>query len=65
MKYDYHCESCDKTFELEISINEYDKVKDKQLCPNCNVKMTRVLSWNGFAMGKGSGWCGKSTGSII
>ncbi len=64
--YDYHCEKCNKDFELEISINDYDKVKDKQTCSNCGSKLTRVLSWKGFAIGDGkSGWCGKSSGKII
>lgn len=53
MIYDYKCERCDKDFEVEISINEYDKLKDKQFCPECKSKMTRVLSWEGFAVNIG------------
>ena len=65
MKYDYKCDKCNKTFELEISIKEYDEVKDKQTCPECKSKMTRVLSWEGFAIGHGDGWFGKAGGNVI
>jgi putative FmdB family regulatory protein len=65
VKYDFSCKHCHKTFELEISIKEYDKVKDKQICPDCNSKLERVLSWEGFAIGKGDGWFGRNGGNVV
>ena len=63
--YDYHCDKCNKDIELEISINDYDQVKDKQTCPDCNSKLNRVLSWHGFAIGQGDGWYGKAGSNVI
>ena len=33
--YDFICDECEETFEVSISIKEYDKYK-KQTCPKCN-----------------------------
>lgn len=59
MYYNFKCESCNKVQEVEIPINDYDKEKGKQVCPDCGGKMKRVLEWRGIAMGGGDGWCGK------
>ena len=65
MYYNFKCESCNKVQEVEIPISDYDKEKEKQVCPICKGKMKRVLEWQGIAMGGGDGWCGKKGGTTI
>ena len=65
MYYNFKCESCNKVHEVEIPISDYDKEKEKQVCPICKCKMKRVLEWQGIAMGGGDGWCGKKGGTTI
>ena len=68
MLYRFSCPSCDYVTEIDIPIAEYDKQKDKQICPVCyavdsnQVLLKRVLEWTGIASGNGSGWFGKSDG---
>lgn len=65
MKYNFKCQDCKKTFDIEISMKDYDKEKNNQKCPECNGKMDRVIEWQGIATGNGYGWCGKSDGKAI
>lgn len=65
MKYKFKCPACKKTFDVEISMKEYDKEKNNQKCPKCNGKMDRVIEWQGIATGSGGGWCGRSDGKAI
>ena len=68
MKYSFRCPTCNRTFDIDIPMTEYDSLKDKQLCPVClaldsnQVILKRVIEWNGIATGVGEGWFGKSTG---
>lgn len=68
MKYCFRCPTCNKTFDIDLPMAEYDNLKDKQLCPVClaldsnQVLLKRVIEWNGTASGNGEGWFGKSTG---
>lgn len=48
MKYLFECK-CGLSENREISINDYDKLKDKQTCPKCGNKMIRVIEWEGPA----------------
>lgn len=41
--YDFRCKKCNKEFEIEIPMKEYDKAKNEQVCPDCNEKLERVL----------------------
>ena len=69
MKYAFQCPTCNKTFDIDIPMAEYDNLKDKQLCPVClaldsnQVLLKRVIEWNGIASGSGDGWFGRSDGS--
>ena len=65
MEYQFSCKKCNKTYDLEISMKDYDKLKDKQTCPECNSKLERVLSWTGIAIGKGEGWHGRAGSNVI
>ena len=65
MYYNFKCESCNKVQEVEIPISDYDKEKEKQVCPICKGKMKRVLELQGIAMGGGDGWCGKKWSKTI
>lgn len=65
MIYEFKCPACKKELEIDIPMKDYDKEKDKQLCPECNSKITRVLSWKGVAIGSGDGWFGKAGGNVI
>jgi len=52
--YDFICESCDKVFELSISIKDYDK-NGKYDCPTCgsNEKVRRSYTAPGISFGAG------------
>lgn len=69
MTYKFACPECNKTFDLDIPMAEYDSLKCKQLCPLClaldsnHVLLKRVIEWNGIASGNGDGWFGRSDGS--
>ena len=69
MKYKFQCPTCNKTFDIDIPMAEYDNLKDKQLCPVClaldsnQVLLKRIIEWNGIASGNGEGWFGRSDGS--
>lgn len=69
MLYKFSCPSCNYTTEIDIPMSEYDKQKNRQICPVCYAMdsnqaiMQRVIEWTGIASGSGSGWFGKSYGS--
>lgn len=63
MTYKFRCEKCEKDFDIDILISEYDAEKEKQVCPDCGAKIKRVIEWEGIAQGSGQGWFGKSDGS--
>lgn len=69
MIYRFKCPTCNRTFDIDIPMSEYDNQKDKQICPVCyavdsnQVLLKRVIEWSGIATGNGSGWFGKSDGS--
>lgn len=63
MKYNFRCKKCGKTQEKEISMKDYDKLKNNQVCEVCGCKLERIIEWQGIASGKGDGWFGKSNGS--
>lgn len=66
MIYKFKCESCGKVFNVGICIKDYDRLKNRQTCPECNGKMKRVIEWNGIATSSNNnGWCGKSGGNAI
>ena len=65
MNYRFRCETCNKDFEKEIPIKDYDREKENQICPDCNGKMDRVIEWSGIAEGSGAGWFGARGGNII
>ena len=39
--YDFHCEKCDKSFSVTISISDYEKKKFS--CPKCNGKKLKQM----------------------
>ena len=69
MTYKFKCTTCNRTFDIDIPMAEYDNLKAKQLCPVClaldsnQVLLKRVIEWNGIASGSGDGWFGRSDGS--
>lgn len=65
MKYSFRCFNCRKVFEKEISMADYDKLKNEQTCDICGAKLVRNIEWQGIATGTGQGWCGKSNGNAI
>ena len=65
MMYQFKCENCGKKFDVEICIKDYDRLKNRQTCPDCKGKLKRVIEWGGIATGSGDGWCGKSSGNAI
>lgn len=65
MKYNFKCSQCGEEQEKEISMKDYDKLKNSQTCSKCGGVLKRIIEWTGIAEGKGQGWCGKSNGNII
>ena len=69
MIYRFRCNVCNRTFDIDIPMSDYDNQKNKQICPVCyavdsnQVLLKRVIEWTGIASGNGSGWFGKSDGS--
>ena len=49
MTYEFRCDKCNKTIEVDIPMDKYKDFKDKQFCPDCNSKLERVIEWNGIA----------------
>lgn len=65
MFYRFHCDKCKKDLQVNIPMNLYDSEKDKQLCPECNSKLNRVIEWTGIAKGTGDGWYGSKGTNVI
>ena len=44
--YEFRCEKCNKTFEQNWSLSEYDKrIKKKNPCPSCgSIRVVKTLS---------------------
>lgn len=62
MIYKFYCKACDMEHDLDIPIDKYMDLKDKQHCPFCKKKLERVFEWSGVATGSGDGWFGRSDG---
>ncbi len=43
MKYDFQCTKCKNIEEKEISISDYDNLKNKQVCSKCGSSMVRIF----------------------
>lgn len=67
MKYNFKCSNpeCGLEQEKEISMKDYDRLKNSQTCSRCGGVLKRIIEWQGIATGEGQGWCGKSTGNAI
>jgi len=65
MNYRYFCDNCEKDFQIDIPMDKYDLLKDKQTCPECKSKVRRIIEWVGIAQGKGEGWCGARGSTVI
>lgn len=63
MTYRFYCETCDTEHDLDIPIDKYMDLKDKQKCPHCKKKLKRIIEWSGVASGSGDGWFGRGDGS--
>ncbi len=71
--YEYHCEACERRFEVLTSFSERDRAR---VCPSCESTRTRVLVPSSAAIGgegefkstlpmapsAGGGCCGGSCG---
>lgn len=65
MNYRYHCDKCNKDLQIDIPMNKYSQLKDKQTCPECKLKVNRVIEWTGIAKGSGDGWVGARGTNVI
>ena len=63
--YTFCCTVCNKSFEIDIPMKDYDKEKNNQVCPECKGKLDRIIEWHGIAIGSGQGWAGNSRGNVI
>lgn len=63
MIYRFRCNVCNRTFDIDIPMSDYDNQKDKQICPVCYAVLKRVIEWEGIATATGDGWFGRSDGS--
>lgn len=55
--YEYHCKSCDKTFELRQKFSDAPASE----CPACGGSVEKLISQSGFSL-KGGGWYGDGYG---
>ena len=55
--YEYHCKSCDKTFELRQKFSDAPASE----CPTCGGSVEKLISQSGFSL-KGGGWYGDGYG---
>ena len=58
MIYKFHCSNCNIDHPLDIPIEKYADLKEKQFCPLCRKKLTRVIEWNGPCDMNGGGYEG-------
>ncbi len=49
--YEYKCNDCKKVIEIHQNIND----PEKTICPYCNGKIKRIMSYTSFVL-KGNGW---------
>lgn len=49
MIYKFYCKTCDTEHNLDIPIEKYTDLKDRQKCPFCRRKLERVIEWSGPA----------------
>ena len=47
-RYEYYCEECKKTFEITLTLDEYEKGKIK--CPKCDGKKVHQRAATFFAV---------------
>ncbi len=64
MIYKFKCDICGKSAEIDIKLADYDSEKDKQVC-ECGGKLSRIIEWQGQAVGSGDGWFGKNGSNAI
>lgn len=55
--YSYSCTTCEKDYNLRVSMEEYDK---EQPCPDCGAKNARVWKPCTNMIFKGDGWSTKN-----
>ena len=65
MYYKFQCPKCEHIEELDIPMEKYFELKDKQFCVLCRSKLERVIEWKGIAEGSGEGWFGNSKGGGV
>lgn len=41
--YTWKCDKCGKSFDNEIPMNDYQNVKDSQVCPDCGNHASRTF----------------------
>jgi len=49
MIYKFSCKKCGHIEELDIPIDKYSELKDKQFCVLCRGQLQRVIEWTGSA----------------
>lgn len=57
--YPYECESCETSFEIEMSMSKYDS-KTKFACPACDSEETRRIFTVPYVNFSGDGWATKN-----
>lgn len=58
MIYPYQCKTCHANFTIDLSVEVYDKLRDKVSCPICKSKSTKriFLSDGVYVQFKGDGF---------
>ena len=49
MVYVFNCPVCNKDWDIDIPMDKYDDLKNKQHCPWCKSIIIRRIEWNGPA----------------
>lgn len=55
MFYSFRCPKCNSRVEREIKMEDYDKVKNSQLCNNCGSTLERIIEFDGLLKAPGYG----------
>lgn len=51
--YNFKCQNCGAEQEKEISMKDYDRLKNSQTCSKCGGVLKRIIEWEGGAYNLG------------
>ena len=52
--YTFKCYNCNKVYEINLSLQEFDS--NKQLCEDCNIELKRIFTKDSSTLIQGNGF---------